>query len=829
MNMFWEILYNLGMLVSLSILSGFISISPSQKVRREVFQGLLFGLGSVIGMLHPLVLSPGLIFDGRSVMISVCTLFFGPLAGSIAALMALVLRIYQGGGGLVMGVLVIVASAFIGYLFSFGLTEKEEPISALRLIIMGIMVHVAMVLFMFTLPNNQGPAVVKSMGPIVLIAYPAATVLCGMVLSEVRRRNRMQMALQSSQIEIQNAYKKLEASYEELRAKEADNREQVEKLTLSEARFRMIIEQAPVGINISDFRDGKMYTVNQKYADIVGRTVEELLGTKWMLLTHPDDERACLEIAERMRKKEILFADFDKRYIKPNGDIVYVNVRALHFDGDDEHPQSEISFVYDMTEMKQTLNALAASERNFRNIFENASDAMLLFSDGIITDCNWSAANLLGNGNLESLIGKNVLAFSPEYQGDGVLSEIKANNAFETCERDSYFRLQWIHENPAGNLIPVDVMLTDLNFQGKRMTHAIIRDMTVQRAMEKQLEHMSYHDQLTDLYNRRFFEEELQRMDVPRNLPLTLIMADVNNLKLINDSFGHATGDKLLILAAKLIRICARRDEVVARIGGDEFMIILPHTSEEEAARIPARVQQLATDHNLEGLEISISFGLATKTNEDESISDVLKKAEDSLYKQKLFESPSVRGRTIQTIIHTLHEKNKREEQHSRRVSAVCQVIGQAMNLPDSEIRELQNMGLLHDIGKIAIDEQILNNPGRLSEDEWSQMRKHPEIGYRILSTVNDMSEMAEYVLAHHERWDGKGYPKGLRGNEIPIKARIIALADAYDAMTSDRTYRKAMEVEAALSEIRKCAGTQFDPELAELFVSAVIDGGLNI
>jgi len=138
-------------------------------------------------------------------------------------------------------------------------------------------------------------------------------------------------------------------------------------------------------------------------------------------------------------------------------------------------------------------------------------------------------------------------------------------------------------------------------------------------------------------------------------------------------------------------------------------------------------------------------------------------------------------------------------------------------------------MGLLHDIGKIAIDEQILNNPGKLSEDDWNQMKKHPEIGYRILSTVNDMSEMAEYVLAHHERWDGAGYPKGLKGEEIPLKARIIALADAYDAMTSDRAYRKAIDMEAALTEIRKNAGTQFDPKLAEIFVSAVIADGLTI
>lgn len=671
MHNFIDIVFNLGMLASLSILSGFISIKATSQKRFAIFQGILFGSGAMLGMLHPLVLAPGLIFDGRSVMISVCTLFFGPVAGGISAIMAAALRISQGGSGAHMGVLVITASAVIGYLFRMHASEKESPISAGRILAMGIAVHITMVLLMFTLPGDQAMNAIRTLGMFVVIAYPLATLLCGMILSEARQRNLTQAALKTS------------------------------------------------------------------------------------------------------------------------------------------------------------LEALAASEENFRSTFQGASDAMMLFSEEIIIDCNWSAANLLGDGTLESVMGKTVMTFSPEYQKNGEKSEIEARNAFKACFRESHFRLEWLHKRMDGTLVPVDVVLTALNFQGKRRIHASVRDMTSQKTLEKQLEHMSYHDQLTDIYNRRFFEEELQRLDVQRNLPLTLIMADVNNLKLINDSFGHATGDQLLILASQLIKTSTRQDEVVARVGGDEFMIILPHTSADDAGSIPERVRNLAKEHRIQGLEISISFGWATKEDSEEDINTILKKAEDSLYKQKLFESPSVRGRTIQTIIHTLHEKNNREEQHSRRVSTVCQVIGKAMNLPTVEIKELESMGLLHDIGKIAIDEQILNNPGKLSEDDWNQMKKHPEIGYRILSTVNDMAEMAEYVLAHHERWDGAGYPKGLKGEDIPLKARIIALADAYDAMTSDRAYRKAIDVEAALTEIRKNAGTQFDPKLAELFVSAVMSHGL--
>lgn len=352
----------------------------------------------------------------------------------------------------------------------------------------------------------------------------------------------------------------------------------------------------------------------------------------------------------------------------------------------------------------------------------------------------------------------------------------------------------------------------------------VFRDVTEERDQEEKIIYLSYHDGLTGLYNRSYFEEELNRLDVEEQMPISLIMGDVNGLKIINDVFGHQKGDQLLQKISDLLRKTCRNQDVIARWGGDEFVILLPQTSESMASEICESITRACNNTIHENNHLSISLGYATKKVVKEDIQQVLKRAEDYMYKRKLLESKSLRSSIISSMKKTLAEKSYETEEHAVRLSTLCKKIGTFMALSRDELNELELLSMLHDIGKIVIKDSILTKPGKLTEEEWREMKKHPEIGYRIAQSVPELSQIAECILYHHERWDGSGYPQGLKGKEIPLLARILAVVDAYDAMTNKRPYRKALSKLEAEQELLNNAGTQFDSNIVSIFLENVID-----
>jgi diguanylate cyclase (GGDEF)-like protein len=364
------------------------------------------------------------------------------------------------------------------------------------------------------------------------------------------------------------------------------------------------------------------------------------------------------------------------------------------------------------------------------------------------------------------------------------------------------------------------LLIVKMTLQSKLSNLKYEQELQKQNAINQQLANL---DGLTNLYNRRFLEEELKRLDTERNLPLTVVMGDVNGLKLTNDAFGHRAGDSILRKTAKILKTWCRASDIVVRMGGDEFAIILPNTTYDQATAIVQRIREAIASEKVDWLVFSVSFGWATKQEPGEDLQAVMRKAEEDMYQQKLEDSIGVKNRTRDAILRALDEKNERERQHANRVSQLCALTGMALGLNNKDIEELRTLGLLHDIGKIALDNEILDKPGRLNDAERREVRRHVETGYRIMSSLNEFAPLANNILTHHERWDGQGYPQGLKGESIPLAARILTVAEAYDVLTTDKPYRQALGKEAALEEIRKNAGTQFDPDIARIFIDKVM------
>lgn len=352
----------------------------------------------------------------------------------------------------------------------------------------------------------------------------------------------------------------------------------------------------------------------------------------------------------------------------------------------------------------------------------------------------------------------------------------------------------------------------------------LISDITDRIRKDEEIVFLSNNDQLTGVYNRRFYEEQFIKLDKPENFPLSLIMGDVNGLKLVNDSFGHLVGDELLRKVATILTKSCRGADVITRIGGDEFVVILPNTTRDEAELVINRINSLASQEKVKSIDISISFGFGTKVSEKQQLIDIFREIEDDMYRKKLNEGASMRSNTIDLIIATLYEKNEREMNHSKRVSSLSERLGIELGFDKDMVNQIKIAGLMHDIGKIGIDESILNKSTGLNRDEWKEVKKHSEIGYRILSSLNEFSEIADHILAHHEKWNGTGYPKGLKGEQISIQARVINIADAFDAMTGKRTYKNPSSKTEAIDELRKFSGIQFDPNIVEVFINKVLN-----
>ena len=347
----------------------------------------------------------------------------------------------------------------------------------------------------------------------------------------------------------------------------------------------------------------------------------------------------------------------------------------------------------------------------------------------------------------------------------------------------------------------------------------LILDVTEKKEAEEKLKRLSFTDILTDLYNRTYFEKKAKEFLSKEYLPVGVIMGDANGLKLVNDTLGHSKGDELLKLIAQMLRDVCNEGQLIFRTGGDEFVILIPNSTDYECENIIKKIFKQCKNYKHDLIDVSISLGTSITNSLDKSVYDALQEAEDKVYRQKLLQKNSFNSSMMYSLQIGLQTKSLETEEHTERVLKHSLIIGEGLSLPMSVMDELTIVAKLHDIGKIGISEELLLKAGNLTNDEFEIVKTHTEKGYRIIKASNQLDTVAKGVLTHHERWDGKGYPLKLSGEGIPLIARIVSIADAYDAMTNNSIYKKTLSKKDAIKELQRCAGKQFDPDIVRVFV----------
>lgn len=463
------------------------------------------------------------------------------------------------------------------------------------------------------------------------------------------------------------------------------------------------------------------------------------------------------------------------------------------------------------------LDRIEYQNSKFMALFKNSIDAIALMDNQHrVLDINTNFTSLFGY-TIEEIKGKDIDELLSNISNYDEMKEM-TKNALEgkSTEKEGirYTKdRRPIHTNIKG--VPVIIKNEVVGVYG------IYSDITDKKLHETTLKYLSMHDVLTGLFNRGYFEEALSKYDNIENFPLTLILGDINGLKLTNDAFGHKEGDNLLIKIANVFKRVCKKDDIICRLGGDEFAIILLNTDEKAGGELCKKIIAECSKEKDTPVPLSISLGLYTKANFNQNIQEVFKEAENRMYRNKLLNSKSSKNVIIESLFRTLKEKTFETEEHCRRLAGLSEKVGKRIGMSSSEMDELRLLGTLHDIGKVAIPNHILLKKEKLTKEEWETIKKHPEIGHRIAQATPEMVTIAEKILCHHERWDGKGYPQGLAGEDIPLSSRILAIVDAYDVMVNGRPYKEPIGHEEAIEELKRCSGTQFDPRLVEIFIDS--------
>ena len=458
------------------------------------------------------------------------------------------------------------------------------------------------------------------------------------------------------------------------------------------------------------------------------------------------------------------------------------------------------------------LKLLKDSEKKYRTLVGSAKLGIIQYNTlGVIELANQSFADLL-NAPLSKIINLDMTKLP--------------NKKFVACVHDSINGVKALYEGDyqsvlSGRTLPVRAQFSPIYEDYKVIGGiGIVEDLSEKQKHQKEIERLTKFDRLTNLYNRTSFDNDLFNNSIKFSFPVCLVIFDINTFQIINTTFGYDVGNDILRrIAYDIKKVLEDYPEVNAyRTGGDEFSLISDGLNQEKIDTLVSKIKHTVESLHNYSINLKLSHGYSIAADSSKSLIDTFNEAVQNLHENKIYEGSSISKKTVDIIMTTLFEKSPREKMHSERVSKLAETIAKLLKASPELIKRVKLAARLHDIGKINISETILDKPGQLTLEEYEVVKKHSGSGFKILSSVPEYSHIANIVYAHHERFDGKGYPRGLEKDEIPLEARIIAVADAYDAMIEQRTYRKVLTVNEALDELKTHSGTQFDPNIVAKF-----------
>jgi diguanylate cyclase (GGDEF)-like protein/PAS domain S-box-containing protein len=574
--------------------------------------------------------------------------------------------------------------------------------------------------------------------------------------------------------------------------------------------FESLFAHSPDAVCVLD-ASGRVLDVNPAFTELFGCKREETVGR--LLEDVFGYDRIRQEIRENVRKvNEKGYVEHETWRRTKDGREIYLALRGVSVDW--INGTKAIYAIYrDMTKQQEAFRSLEQEKIYWENLFFRSPLAIALINaDNRIMQVNHRFEELFGYSNHE-IAGCNI---------DDLLAPGKAKqDAVEISRKvhqGTVSGLERKRRRKDGTWVDVEIMGLPFKVGGQFLAYGMYQDISERKEAERKILYLGLRDGLTGLYNQAYLERELDRLDRSDFLPLGIIMLDVDNLKLINDAFGHLEGNRQIRRTAELLRESCRETDIYGRWGGDEFLLIMPNSAPDFVKVVRDRLRRaLRKDPDGFAVPLSVSVGMAVKEDVRQSLADIRKKAEEEMYRDKLLCRTAGREVLFKAIERRLDEDPGRNP-HVTRVLELADRFAIHLGLDPRETKRLELLARYHDIGNVTVPREVLKKPGPIDEAEWRIVRRHAELGYQIARNLAPLADIADEILHHHERYDGTGYPVGLSGEDIPFLSRVYSIIDAFDAMTGYRVFREPLKLKDALEELEFQAGSQFDPSLAASF-----------